>query len=390
MIQSSRRAGHRHRGRPARPGGRAGGHAGRRRRRAAGQRSPRPPARGMRDIVATIQREQDEAIRSPASGVTIVTGGPGHRQDRGGAAPGGVPALLRPQPVRRRRHPGGRPVRRVRRATSRRCCRRSARTPRRCARSARWCRRTARRGPTRPTVAAIKGSLRMRRVLERRLARRRAGRPDRAAPALPRRAAAPGRRPSWTGSGAGRWPAAPGATRCAAPASTGVFDALWAQARSAARSTDLPEKPDFEAELADRGDFRDFLRAWWPRLHPDARAALAGRPGAAAVVRQRACSPATRSQLLQGSFDRAGRADDRRRGAAGRAGRADGPAAAAGQRKSANPFHVRRRGAGGQHVRGPAGARPAAAAGAARRTTTASTRTWWSTRRRTSRRCSGG
>jgi DNA helicase IV len=31
----------------------------------------------MRDIVATIQREQDDAIRSPASGVTIVTGGPG-------------------------------------------------------------------------------------------------------------------------------------------------------------------------------------------------------------------------------------------------------------------------------------------------------------------------
>src|SRR3954471_20664381 len=32
---------------------------------------------GMRDIVATIQREQDEAIRSPASGVTVVSGGPG-------------------------------------------------------------------------------------------------------------------------------------------------------------------------------------------------------------------------------------------------------------------------------------------------------------------------
>jgi hypothetical protein len=32
---------------------------------------------GMRDIVATIQREQDDAIRSPASGVTLVTGGPG-------------------------------------------------------------------------------------------------------------------------------------------------------------------------------------------------------------------------------------------------------------------------------------------------------------------------
>ncbi|MDQ7906104.1 AAA family ATPase [Phytohabitans sp. ZYX-F-186] len=31
----------------------------------------------MRDIVTTIQREQDEAIRAPARGVTLVTGGPG-------------------------------------------------------------------------------------------------------------------------------------------------------------------------------------------------------------------------------------------------------------------------------------------------------------------------
>ncbi|HET8661907.1 MAG TPA: UvrD-helicase domain-containing protein, partial [Micromonosporaceae bacterium] len=37
----------------------------------------RTTGRGMRDIVATIQREQDEAIRSPASGVTVVSGGPG-------------------------------------------------------------------------------------------------------------------------------------------------------------------------------------------------------------------------------------------------------------------------------------------------------------------------
>ena len=36
-------------------------------------------ARGdtMRDIVATIQREQDEAIRAPSAGVTLITGGPG-------------------------------------------------------------------------------------------------------------------------------------------------------------------------------------------------------------------------------------------------------------------------------------------------------------------------
>ncbi len=58
----------------------------------------------MRDIVTTIQREQDEAIRAPARGVTLITGGPGtgktqvalHRAayllytDRGRFADGGV------------------------------------------------------------------------------------------------------------------------------------------------------------------------------------------------------------------------------------------------------------------------------------------------------------
>jgi DNA helicase IV len=67
---------------------------------------------GMRDIVATIQREQDEAIRSPASGVTLVRGGPGtgktavalHRaayllySDRPRFAGGGV-LVVGPSPV---------------------------------------------------------------------------------------------------------------------------------------------------------------------------------------------------------------------------------------------------------------------------------------------------
>ena len=68
-------------------------------------------ARGhtMRDIVATIQAEQDEAIRAPYQGFTMISGGPGHRQDRGGPAPGRVPALLQPAPLRVRRRAGGRP-----------------------------------------------------------------------------------------------------------------------------------------------------------------------------------------------------------------------------------------------------------------------------------------
>ncbi len=37
----------------------------------------RPTGHEMRDIVATIQREQDEIVRAPATGVTVVEGGPG-------------------------------------------------------------------------------------------------------------------------------------------------------------------------------------------------------------------------------------------------------------------------------------------------------------------------
>src|SRR5699024_4618740 len=37
----------------------------------------RARGRTMRDIVATIQAEQDEAIRAPYQGVTIIAGGPG-------------------------------------------------------------------------------------------------------------------------------------------------------------------------------------------------------------------------------------------------------------------------------------------------------------------------
>ena len=37
----------------------------------------RSRGRQMRDIVATIQRDQDEAIRAPSRGVTEITGGPG-------------------------------------------------------------------------------------------------------------------------------------------------------------------------------------------------------------------------------------------------------------------------------------------------------------------------
>jgi DNA helicase IV len=220
---------------------------------------------GMRDIVATIQREQDEAIRSPASGVTIVTGGPGtgktavalHRaayllySDRNRFAGGGI-LVVGPSGVFVNYIATVLPSLGEETATLRSL---GSLVPGYDA---------ARADPT--PIAAIKGSLRMRRVLERashdavpggpaelrllyrgtllRLDRHELDRIRRRA--LPRGA----RRNEVRGNGF-----------------NGVFDALWAQARSL-KITNLPEKADFEAELSDRGDFREFLRAWWPRLTP--------------------------------------------------------------------------------------------------------------------------
>ena len=50
----------------------------------------------MRDVLGTIQADQDAIIRAGSRGALVVDGGPGHRQDRRGPAPHGVPALLRP------------------------------------------------------------------------------------------------------------------------------------------------------------------------------------------------------------------------------------------------------------------------------------------------------
>ena len=106
-----RRPGRRRRGRaarrraPRRPGGR-------RRGRADGALS-RARDRSMHSIVATIQAEQDQAIRAPHRGVVSISRRPRHRQDRRRAAPRGVPALHRPPPLRVRRRAGRRPQRRV-------------------------------------------------------------------------------------------------------------------------------------------------------------------------------------------------------------------------------------------------------------------------------------
>jgi hypothetical protein len=225
----------------------------------------RATGRGMRDIVATIQREQDEAIRSPASGVTIVSGGPGtgktavalHRaayllySDRSRFAGGGI-LVVGPSAVfidyiasvlpslgetSATLHSLGSLVSGV--------------------------------APNRaddPSVAAVKGSLRMRRVLERAV---RDAVPDGPTElrllyrgALLRLTAA--------GLDAIRARALPrGARRNEVRRAgiDGLFDALWTQAQELG-IRGLPSQVDFEDHLADREEFRTFLRAWWPRLRP--------------------------------------------------------------------------------------------------------------------------
>jgi DNA helicase IV len=259
----------------------------------------RATGRGMRDIVATIQREQDEAIRSPAAGVTIVTGGPGtgktavalHRAayllyaDRNRFAGSGIlvvgPSAVFVDYIATVLPSLGEDTATLRSLGS----------------------LVAGYDATRvdPTeVAAIKGSLRMRRVLERASHDAVPGAPtelrllyrgtllrlDAAVLDRIRRRALPrgARRNEVRGAGF-----------------DGVFNALWAQAREV-KIRNLPDKPDFEAEIADRADFRDFLRAWWPRLTPMRVLRWLATPSR---LRAYAGGVLSREEIatLQGSFD---------------------------------------------------------------------------------------
>ena len=213
----------------------------------------------------------------------------------------------------------------------------------------------------------MKGSLRMRRVLERAVARRGAGRPGRAAAALPGRSCC-----GWTAgragrrSGTGRWPGAPAATRCAGPASTGCSPRCGRRPAGCGVGR-LPEQRAFEDEIAERPEFREFLQGLVAPAAPAARARLAGPTGAAAPRTPAGSSPARRSGCsapAYRSLDDDG-ADHRRRRAAGRAGRAARQAGAAGRRRKRDPFQL----AGGrpraEHVRRPAAGRPGRGPGAA-------------------------
>ncbi|MCG5435796.1 HelD family protein [Micromonospora foliorum] len=221
--------------------------------------------RGMRDIVATIQREQDEAIRSPGSGVTIVAGGPGtgktavalHRaafllySDRSRYAGGGI-LVVGPSSVFVEYIGSVLPSLGEDTATLHSL-------------GTLFPGMTATR-PDPPEVAAVKGSLRMRRVLERAARDAVPGGPGelrllyRGTLLRLDRAALDRIRDRALQRGARR-------NEVRRAGFDGVFAALWAQAREQS-SGRLPEQPAFEAEIAERAEFREFLKAWWPRLHP--------------------------------------------------------------------------------------------------------------------------
>ena len=353
----------------------------------------RATGRGMRDIVATIQREQDEAIRSPAAGVTIVpaaraparprspctarrtcstptaTGSPAAASSWSARPPCSSTYIARGAAVAGRGHGDA--------ALARLAGRRA----------------TTRPGSTRRTVAAIKGSLRMRRVLER-AARGRGARRARpscgcctaarccgwTAPTLDRirrHGAAPRRAPQ---RGPRRRLRRRSSTRCGRrPASSTV--------RTCRRSARL------------RGGARRPRRL--PGLPAGLVAAAAPRcrccgwladPSTGCARTPTGCCPreeidALASVLRPRCAER--RADDRRRGAAGRAGRAAGPPPQ--QPRHEEPQPVPRAATGCRRSpRSPTGRRPPGRGRGSAPTTTATTRTSWSTRRRTCRRCSGG
>ncbi|MCW3843165.1 AAA family ATPase [Micromonospora yasonensis] len=225
----------------------------------------RATGRGMRDIVATIQREQDEAIRSPGNGVTIVSGGPGtgktavalHRaayllySDRARYAGGGI-LVVGPSGVFVEYIASVLPSLGEETATLHSL---GSLFPGMSA---------TRTDP--PEVAAVKGSLRMRRVLERAIRDAAPGAPTelrllyRGELLRLRRAELDEIRDRALPRGARR-------NEVRRVGFDAVLAALYAQARTL-RVGRLPEQRAFEDEIIERPEFREFLKAWWPRLHP--------------------------------------------------------------------------------------------------------------------------
>ena len=119
----------------------------------------------MRDIVATIQAEQDRIIRSPIAWRARRPGRPRHRQDRGRAAPGRLPAVHPPASSWISAACSSSARTRPSCGTSARCCPRWAR-PAWCWPPSATCSRVSTRpGPSGPEAARIKGRVTMAKVI---------------------------------------------------------------------------------------------------------------------------------------------------------------------------------------------------------------------------------
>jgi hypothetical protein len=226
----------------------------------------RATGQGMRDIVATIQKEQDDAIRSPASGVTVVRGGPGtgktavalHRaayllyNDRNRFESGGV-LVVGPSEV----FVGY--VARVLPSLGEDAVTLRSLGQLLPGHSA------DRHDP--PELAVAKGSVRMARVLARAARDNAPGTPSRIRILfkgqllqLDGRALSDARRDILNG----------GAKRNAVrPKAAGwVLDALWRQTEELFSKAARPKRDEFAQEVAERPEFREFMSRWWPRLRP--------------------------------------------------------------------------------------------------------------------------
>jgi hypothetical protein len=221
---------------------------------------------GMRDIVATIQKEQDEAIRSPALGVTIVRGGPGtgktavalHRaayllySDRQRFAGSGV-LVVGPSPlfvsyISRVLPSLGEDEVTLSSLGSLVVGEHATRHDS-------------------DDAATVKGSVRMARLLARAAREAVPGSPGQlrllyrgTLLTLPG-AELDRLRESLLGSGARRSAVRPKAAGL-------VLDALWRQAVAVLGAERVPTREEFAVDVAERREFTTFMAAWWPRLRP--------------------------------------------------------------------------------------------------------------------------
>ena len=241
-------------------------------------------ARGpaMRDIVATIQREQDEAVRAPAGGITEITGGPGtgktavalHRaayllySDRRRLS-GGV-LVIGPSPVFMEY------ISRVLPSLG------EDSAELRSLGEVLDGITSTRLDP--PSVAELKGAARMRRLLKAALALDPPGAPTELRMVYRGQVL----RLSAAELTAIRRQVHKGRTapnRARRDAAAALLDALW---RSAA-DLDFP-RDALVAELRERSEFDEFLDAWWPHLDPADVLGWLGDPARLASVAGRGLS----------------------------------------------------------------------------------------------------